>query len=78
MTFLQDSYPILIKEVHLINYPYVFNIGYSIIRPFLTEKMKDRVSSYLTITLVKVSELVQVVIINIWINFRVTVFTSQE
>jgi len=40
----QDSYPLLIKEVHLINYPYVFNIAYSIFRPFLKEKMKNRVS----------------------------------
>lgn len=38
--------PLRLKEVHIINQPYVFNMIWQIFKPFIKEKLKNRVSRY--------------------------------
>lgn len=42
---LQDSVPLRVKNIHVVNQPYIFNIVFSLFKPFLREKLKSRVSS---------------------------------
>lgn len=41
---LQDAMPLRIKNIHIINQPYVFNMVFALFKPFLKEKLKNRVS----------------------------------
>lgn len=41
---IQDSVPLRIKNLHVINQPYVFNMVFALFKPFLREKLKSRVS----------------------------------
>lgn len=53
-----NNYPTKIKEVHVINNPKLVGITYSLIRPFLPEKLRKRVSIYLTNCLIKYCQLI--------------------
>jgi hypothetical protein len=41
---LQQNYPMQVKGVHAVNNPRIVSYAYSIIRPFIPKKVKDRVS----------------------------------
>ncbi|XP_066268219.1 alpha-tocopherol transfer protein-like [Branchiostoma lanceolatum] len=38
-----DAFPIRVKEIHLLNEPMVFNAIFAIIKPFMSEKMRNRI-----------------------------------
>nr|3W67_A Chain A, Alpha-tocopherol transfer protein [Mus musculus]3W67_B Chain B, Alpha-tocopherol transfer protein [Mus musculus]3W67_C Chain C, Alpha-tocopherol transfer protein [Mus musculus]3W67_D Chain D, Alpha-tocopherol transfer protein [Mus musculus]3W68_A Chain A, Alpha-tocopherol transfer protein [Mus musculus]3W68_B Chain B, Alpha-tocopherol transfer protein [Mus musculus]3W68_C Chain C, Alpha-tocopherol transfer protein [Mus musculus]3W68_D Chain D, Alpha-tocopherol transfer protein [M len=40
---LTDSFPLKVRGIHLINEPVIFHAVFSMIKPFLTEKIKDRI-----------------------------------
>lgn len=41
--WLQDAVPLRIKNIHIINQPYIFNMVFALFKPFLRQKLKDRV-----------------------------------
>lgn len=43
--WLQDAMPLRIKNIHIVNQPYIFNMVFALFKPFLREKLKNRVSS---------------------------------
>lgn len=44
-TFLQDTFPLKIQEIHMVNNPWYVHIILSMIWPFLTQKLRGRVST---------------------------------
>ncbi|OXA57018.1 Alpha-tocopherol transfer protein-like [Folsomia candida] len=40
---IQGSFPCRFQEFHLVNQPYIFHLVYSIVKPFLSEKIRDRI-----------------------------------
>ncbi|XP_011638066.1 alpha-tocopherol transfer protein-like isoform X2 [Pogonomyrmex barbatus] len=40
---LQDAMPVRIKNIHIVNQPYVFNMVFALFKPFLKEKLKNRI-----------------------------------
>lgn len=40
---LTDSFPLKVRGIHLINEPAIFHAVFSVIKPFLTEKIKERI-----------------------------------
>ncbi|XP_014472763.1 PREDICTED: alpha-tocopherol transfer protein-like isoform X2 [Dinoponera quadriceps] len=40
---LQDAVPLRIKNIHVVNQPYVFNMVFALFKPFLREKLKNRI-----------------------------------
>ncbi|XP_020857847.1 alpha-tocopherol transfer protein isoform X1 [Phascolarctos cinereus] len=40
---LTDSFPLKVRGIHLINEPIIFHTVFSLIKPFLTEKIKQRI-----------------------------------
>lgn len=51
LTFIQDAMPIRMKQVHIINQPYIFNMVWSLFKPFIREKLGSRVAIVITIML---------------------------
>lgn len=43
LTFIQDAMPIRMKQVHIINEPYVFKLVWKLFQPFIREKLGSRV-----------------------------------
>ncbi|CAK9828495.1 Alpha-tocopherol transfer protein-like [Anthophora retusa] len=41
--WLQDSVPLRVKNMHVVNQPYVFNMVFALFKPFLREKLKSRI-----------------------------------
>ncbi|XP_018897662.1 alpha-tocopherol transfer protein isoform X2 [Bemisia tabaci] len=41
--WLQDSVPLRIKGIHIVNQPYIFNMVFALFKPFLREKLRSRV-----------------------------------
>ncbi|XP_046620975.1 alpha-tocopherol transfer protein-like isoform X2 [Neodiprion virginianus] len=41
--WLQDSVPLRIKNIHIVNQPYIFNVVFALFKPFLREKLKSRI-----------------------------------
>lgn len=41
--WLQDSVPVRIKGLHIVNQPYIFNMVFQLFKPFLREKLKSRI-----------------------------------
>ncbi|XP_029035448.1 alpha-tocopherol transfer protein-like isoform X1 [Osmia bicornis bicornis] len=41
--WLQDAMPLRIKNIHIVNQPYVFNMVFALFKPFLREKLKSRI-----------------------------------
>lgn len=44
--WLQDAVPLRIKNIHIVNQPYIFNMVFALFKPFLREKLKSRVSVF--------------------------------
>ena len=45
LTFIQDAMPLRLKEVHFVKQPMIFNVVWNMFKPFIREKLKNRVSS---------------------------------
>ncbi|XP_070924278.1 alpha-tocopherol transfer protein isoform X2 [Macaca nemestrina] len=43
---LTDSFPLKVRGIHLINEPVIFHAVFSMIKPFLTDKIKERTGSH--------------------------------
>lgn len=39
----QDSVPLRIKNIHIVNQPYIFKIVFALFKPFLKEKLRNRI-----------------------------------
>lgn len=46
LTFIQDAMPLRLKQVHMVNQPYIFNMVWTLFKPFVREKLSKRVSSF--------------------------------
>ncbi|XP_074039643.1 alpha-tocopherol transfer protein-like isoform X2 [Leptinotarsa decemlineata] len=42
LEWLQDSVPLRVKAIHIVNQPYVFKIVFALFKPFLREKLRSR------------------------------------
>lgn len=42
LTFIQDAMPLRMKQVHIVNQPYVFNMVWTLFKPFIREKLNSR------------------------------------
>lgn len=47
LTFIQDAMPLRLKEVHMVNQPFIFNMVWTLFKPFVREKLSKRVSCLL-------------------------------
>lgn len=43
LDWLQEAVPLRVKNIHIINQPYVFNMVFALFKPFLREKLKSRI-----------------------------------
>lgn len=43
VNWLQDSVPLRIKNIHIINQPYIFKMVFALFKPFLREKLRNRI-----------------------------------
>ncbi|KAL0895024.1 hypothetical protein ABMA27_013492 [Loxostege sticticalis] len=43
LTFIQDAMPARLKEIHFINQPMVFNVVWNMFKPFIREKLRNRI-----------------------------------
>ncbi|CAH0556806.1 unnamed protein product [Brassicogethes aeneus] len=43
LAFIQDAMPLRLKEVHMVNQPFIFNIVWKIFKPFIREKLSNRI-----------------------------------
>lgn len=41
--WLQDSVPLRIKAIHIVNQPKIFNVVFALFKPFLREKLRNRI-----------------------------------
>ncbi|XP_049821828.1 alpha-tocopherol transfer protein-like isoform X1 [Aethina tumida] len=41
--WLQDSVPVRVKNIHIVNQPYIFKIVFALFKPFLREKLRSRI-----------------------------------
>ncbi|KAI8121596.1 hypothetical protein FF38_04063 [Lucilia cuprina] len=41
--WLQDAVPLRIKAIHIVNQPKIFNVVFSLFKPFLREKLRNRI-----------------------------------
>jgi hypothetical protein len=41
--WLQDSVPLRVKAIHIVNQPKIFNMVFSLFKPFLKEKLRNRI-----------------------------------
>lgn len=42
LSFIQDAMPLRLKEVHIVKQPYLFNMVWTMFKPFIREKLKSR------------------------------------
>lgn len=43
LTFIQEAMPVRLKEVHFVKQPFIFNMVWQLFKPFVKEKLKQRV-----------------------------------
>lgn len=43
LDWLQDSVPLRIKGIHIVNQPFIFNMVFAVFKPFLREKLRSRI-----------------------------------
>jgi retinaldehyde-binding protein 1 len=46
LTFIQDAMLTRLKEVHFVKQPFIFNMVWQMFKPFVKEKLKNRVRSH--------------------------------
>lgn len=46
LTFIQQAMPLRMKEVHIINQPFLFKMVWTLFKPFIQSKLNSRVRSY--------------------------------
>lgn len=46
--YVQDSFPLKVRGIHLVNEPMFFRPVFAMLRPFLPDKIKQRVSTRAT------------------------------
>lgn len=44
LTFIQQAMPLRLKQVHIVNQPFIFNMVWTLFKPFVQEKLNKRVS----------------------------------
>lgn len=44
LTFIQKAMPLRLKEVHFVKQPFIFKMVWQLFKPFVQEKLKNRVS----------------------------------
>ena len=44
LTFIQEAMPLRLKQVHFINQPFIFNMVWTLFKPFIRDKLRSRVS----------------------------------
>jgi hypothetical protein len=42
LTFIQEAMPLRLKEVHIVNQPFLFNVVWQMFKPFVKDKLKKR------------------------------------
>uniref|UniRef100_A0A1B6DTK8 CRAL-TRIO domain-containing protein n=2 Tax=Clastoptera arizonana TaxID=38151 RepID=A0A1B6DTK8_9HEMI len=42
LTFIQEAMPLRLKEVHIVKQPFLFNVVWSMFKPFIQEKLRNR------------------------------------
>ncbi|XP_049775675.1 retinaldehyde-binding protein 1 [Schistocerca cancellata] len=42
LSFIQDAMPLRLKEVHIVKQPYIFNMVFTMFKPFIREKLRNR------------------------------------
>lgn len=50
LTFIQEAMPLRLKQVHMVNQPFLFNMVWTLFKPFVQEKLATRVSRTSKIT----------------------------
>jgi len=43
VSLVQNSFPIRFREIHIINESYLFDVTYALVKPFLSEKIRNRI-----------------------------------
>lgn len=51
LTFIQHAMPIRLKQVHIVNQPFMFNVVWKLFKPFVREKLSKRVRTYINETI---------------------------
>lgn len=46
--WLQDAVPLRVKAIHIVNQPKIFNVVFALFKPFLREKLKNRIHFHAT------------------------------
>lgn len=41
--WLQDSIPVRLKNIHIVNEPFIFNLVFNLFKPFLKDKLRSRI-----------------------------------
>lgn len=49
LTFIQEAMPCRLKEIHIVKQPFIFNMVWNIFKPFIKEKLKKRVSIFVSV-----------------------------
>lgn len=44
VSFIQDAFPLRLKEVHIIKQPYIFKAVWSLAKPLINEKLRNRIN----------------------------------
>merc|ERR1712096_386794 len=43
VSLVQNSFPIRFREIHIFNESYLFDVTYALVKPFLSEKIRNRI-----------------------------------
>lgn len=47
LIFIQDAMPVRLREIHFVKQPFIFNMVWTLFKPFVREKLKKRVWCFL-------------------------------
>ena len=66
--FLQEAFPARFKGAHLFRQPWYVSLVFNIVRPFLKQKFKERVSKMICILLYKSMHTIVLFVLHVLIN----------